>query len=143
MGILLLSGRAILPQTLEGPPDFQKADNQIIRLPSSSFLALPSRIRRELDRRGCSIPQVSGASKPGNTIKGSFVQSGEIDSAVLCSVNRTASILIFRYSSADGVVELAREADINKLQGEGSGQIGYSRAISPVGREFIMRHYQA
>jgi hypothetical protein len=41
------------------------------------------------------------------------------------------------------VIEIGSEPDINKLQGMGGDQIGYSRSISPVGRDFIMRHYQA
>lgn len=71
------------------------------------------------------------------------MQRAEFDWAVLCSVKRTSSILIFRNASPDRVIEIAREADFDKLQDEGGGQIGYSRAISAVGREFIMQHYQA
>ncbi|HSU33292.1 MAG TPA: hypothetical protein VLJ11_18845 [Bryobacteraceae bacterium] len=67
-------------------------------------------------------------------MRGSFIQAGHIDWAVLCSVNRVSSILIFRNSSSDQVVEIGREADINKLQVVGGDKIGYSRAISPAGR---------
>jgi hypothetical protein len=118
-------------------------DAPFCRLPSSKFPQLPSSVRQELNRRGCTIPQVWGAPRPGNVIQGSFIQAGDVDWAVLCSINRTTSILIFRRSSTNAVVEFAREADVDKLQGMGSDHIGYSRAIFPVGREFIMQHYHA
>ena len=84
-----------------------------------------------------------GETKPGNVIKGSFVRPGEVDWAVLCSVDRVSSIVIFRNSSPHEIIELARAADIESLQVVGDNQIGYSCLISPVGREFILRHYQA
>ena len=37
----------------------------------------------------------------------------------------------------------ARGADIDYLQGVGGNEIGYSRAISTVGRAFILSHYRA
>ncbi len=76
-------------------------------------------------------------------IKGSFIKPHEIDWAVLCSVNRTSTILIFRNASPTRVLEIAREPDINRLQVEGGEKIGYCREISSVGRDFIMRHYDA
>jgi hypothetical protein len=42
----------------------EKADKQTVRLPALAFLEL-----RELDRRGCTIPQVWDAAKPVNVIK--------------------------------------------------------------------------
>jgi hypothetical protein len=124
--------------------DFQKADEQTVRLPPSKFPQLPPAVRDELNRRGCRVPQLWEATKPGNVISGSFIHAGQIDWAVLCSVRRVSSVLIFRNSSSDHVIEIARGADISVLQViGGDNKIGYSRAISPVGREFIMRHYQA
>jgi hypothetical protein len=124
--------------------DFQKADEQTVRLPPSKFPQLPPIVRDELNRRGCRVPQLWEATKPGNVIRGSFIQAGQIDWAVLCSVHRVSSILIFRNSSPDHVLEIAPGADISVLQTvSGDNKIGYSRAISPVGRQFIMRHYQA
>jgi hypothetical protein len=141
--LVLLTGAAAFCQTTEGPLDFEKADRQVTRLPPSRFPQLPLAIRQELNRRGCTIPQVWGEKTPHNVIKGLFAQRAELDWAVLCSVNRASTILIFRNASTSRVIELARAADINGLQSVGGTQIGYSREISPVGREFIMRHYQA
>jgi hypothetical protein len=140
---LFAAAPAAFCQTAEGPLNFEKANSETIRLSPSRFPQLPLAIRQELKRRGCTIPQVWGEKKPHNVIKGSFIQQTEVDWAVLCSVNRTSTILIFPNASTNRVIELAQEADINRLQSEGGTKIGYSREISPVGREFIMRHYQA
>ena len=120
---------------------FKKADRQIIRLRPSSFPQLPLTIRQELNRRGCTIPQLWGEKTPHNVIKGSFIEPTELDWAVLCSVNRTSIILVFPNASISQVRELAREADRDSLQSEGGTQIGYSRQILPIGPKQI-RQYQ-
>ena len=122
---------------------FREADLQVTRLGPSAFPELPRNIRRELERRGCTIPQVWEDRKPHNVIKGEFIRKGQIDWTVICSLNRVSSILIFRNASEQNPSELAREADIEKLQGVGGDVIGYSRAISSVGRKFILDHYHA
>ena len=132
-----------LCQTAEKPLDFENADIETVRLSPSRFPQLSPAIRQELARRGCTIPQVWGEKTPHNVIKGSFITPDELDWAVLCSVKRTSAILVFRNGSSNRVIELAPQADIHRLQTEGSEQIGYSREISPAGREFIMRHYDA
>jgi hypothetical protein len=131
-----------LCQTNEMPLDFQRADFAIVRLSPSRFPQLPPAIRQALTRRGCTIPQVWGDKGAHNVIQGSFIKPKERDWAVLCSIHRTSAILIFHNASPTRVIELARQADIDSLQGEGGGAIGYSRAISPVGRDFIRQHYE-
>ena len=120
----------------------READLQVTRLPPSAFPELPKSIRRELERRGCTIPQVWAEKKPQNVIKGEFTCKGQTDWAVLCSLNRVSTILIFRNASEQHPSELARESDIDKLQGVGGDAIGYSRAISPVGQQFILDQYR-
>jgi len=127
----------------EATGKFREADLQVTRLEPSAFSELPGNIRRELERRGCTIPQIWGDRKPHNVIKGEFTRKGQTDWAVLCSLNRVSSILIFQNASEQNPSELAREADIEKLQGVGGDVIGYSRAISSVGRQFILDHYHA
>jgi len=129
------------PQELTGK--LREADLQVTRLPPSAFPELPKNMRRELERRGCTIPQAWADKKPQNVIKGEFTRKGQTDWAVLCSLNRVSTILIFRNASEQGPVELARESDTDKLQDVGGDAIGYSRAISPVGRQFILDHYRA
>ena len=133
---------AIAPYQLakEATGKFREADLQVTRLEPSAFPELPGNIRQELERRGCTIPQVWEDRKPHNVIRGEFTRNGQTDWAVLCSVNRVSSILIFRNGSEQNPSELAREADIEKLQGVGADVIRYSRAISSVGRHFILDH---
>ena len=113
---------------------FQEANAEVVRLAPSMFPQLPSAVRHELERRGCTIPQVWRETGVHNAIRGRFLRKTEVDGAVLCSVNHLSSILIFRNAAARNVVKLAAARDVDVLQSEGGDQIGYSRAISPVGR---------
>lgn len=80
---------------------------------------------------------------PHNVIRGEFVKPGEIDRTVLCSVNGISSILVFWKVSEKNPAEIARREDRIFLQGITADEISYSRAIDPVGKDFIMRHYDA
>lgn len=124
--------------------DLQSLVERAVRLPPSRFPQLPMHVRRELERRGCTIPQVLRAKEPGNVIKGSFVSPAQIDYAVLCSVNRMTRVLVFQGGSDKLVLEAGRRvADVDILWSINGGEIGYSRAISAVGRDYIMQHYKA
>ena len=114
---------------------------------------LAASVVRELQHRGCTIPQEAFTKKPHNVIKGEFQRPGQIDFAVLCSVNQTSwltsfwsdrhyvsSILVFWNGSEKNPAEIAPMEDRNYLQGTTATEIGFSRGIAPAGREFIMRH---
>jgi hypothetical protein len=120
-----------------------ETDFQVTRLAPSAFPELPANIRRELERRGCTIPQVRTDKKPQNVIKGAFTRTGQTDWAVLCSVNQVSTILVFRNASERNPSELERETDIDNLQAVGGDRSAYSRSISSVGREYILSHYRA
>jgi hypothetical protein len=120
-----------------------EADLQVTRLPPSAFPELPTRIKRELERRGCTIPQVSSDKKLLNVIKGEFTRKGRTDWAVLCSQNRVSTILIFRNASGREPLQLAPQSDVDSLQRGGGTALEFSRVISPVGREYILEHYRA
>ena len=62
---------------------------------------------------------------------------------MLCSVNESSSILVFRDAADRNPEDLAKAEDRNDLQGAGNGRIAYSRQIQPVDRKFIMDHYRA
>ena len=128
---------------VSAPPDWEKADREVMRLSPSNFPQVPKSIRQELSRRGCTIPQIWRDKKPRNVIQGRFIQTDEVDWVVLCSVNRTSSILVFRNNSAAVFADLAHQADIDFIQGEGDQEIGYSRGLAAVGRKVIMSDYQA
>lgn len=119
------------------------ADRRIVRLPPAAFPELPRHLVTELDRRGCSIPQEAFTKKSHNVIKGEFARPGETDWAVLCSVKGLSTILVFWNGSKKNPAAIAAREDRNFLQGITPDEIGYSRGITPVGKNFIMRHYDA
>jgi hypothetical protein len=98
---------------------------------------------KELERRGCSIPQEFFAKKPNNVVKGQFARPGESDWAVLCSTKGVSTILVFWSGSEKDPAAIAPMEDRTFLQGVTDEKIGYSRGISPVGRNFILRNYDA
>jgi hypothetical protein len=125
-----------------GAQDWNAADRATRRLAASAFAGLPPAIDKELVRRGCTIPQPFTAARPANVIRGRFTSATQTDWAVLCSIRRTSSILVFPNGSASGVVELAAEPDINSLQEIGNGAIGYSRTLGVADPRFIRDQYE-
>jgi hypothetical protein len=129
--------------------DFQAAERKIVRLPPAAFPVLPKSVVRELQRRGCTIPQEvyskkEAYSKTLNTvISGEFARRGQRDWAVLCSIEGASSILVFWNGSATNPAVLARAEDVNYLQSGANEKILFSRSISAAGSDFILKHYQA
>ena len=121
-----------------GADKWDDADVAIRRLAPTGFQGLPNNIVGELKKRGCTIPQSYGSKKPHNIISGEFAKKGQKDWAVLCSRNGSSSVLIFWGDDSPCPSEILPSRDGRWLQGIGDGRFGYSRAISPVGRAFIM-----
>jgi len=133
---------------LAQPPDafqqrFVEAEKRIARLPPAAFPALPANVIRALQRRGCTIPQEAFAKQPVNVIKGQFAKPGQTDWAVLCSVKGVSTILVFWEGSDLNPAAIGAAEDLGFLQGLGGDKIGFSRQLSAVNKEFIMRHYEA
>ena len=127
----------------EKPKDeWDIADLQTKRLAPTALSELPKNIIRELQKRGCTIPQTYDNPKPHNVIHGEFAKKGRSDWAILCSKNMVSVILIFWGGAEKNVSEIAEMPDKTFLQGIGGGKIGYSRAITVVGKKFIMDHYK-
>jgi hypothetical protein len=101
----------------------------IIRLKPSDFRQLPAAVRRDLDRRGCRIPQVPDKTAPHNVISGSFIAAGSRDWAVLCSVKGSSRVLVYRGGGASKVDSVARRADQQYLQSGANGALEFSRRI--------------
>jgi len=119
------------------------ADSATVRLPPTAFPQLPRQVKRELLSRGCTIPQTFADAKPHNVISGEFARRGQTDWAVLCSRDRVSSILVFWGGSARSVAEVAKGADRTFLQVVGGkGEIGFSRSIMVVGRDYIIKHHR-
>jgi hypothetical protein len=143
--VLFLS--CVIPAFAQAPADSQQpfdlAERLIVRLSPDAFPELPAGVLHELQRRRCTIPQTGLKKQPHNVIKGEFAKPGETDWVVLCSVNGFSSILVFRNSSGNNPAEIAPFEDRIFLQGISPDRIAYSRAIAPVGRDFIMQHFNA
>ena len=154
-----LDRKAILPQLdplgmartrqveLQAQRDFQaraeEAIGKIRRLPVEAFPELSTAVAGVLRARNCSVPQPSPESVPRNVIRGEFFAQGEAGWAVFCSVNNSTALLAFRNDRDTNPVTVTTSEDRLHLQGLGGDQIGYSRQITAVGRDFIMGHYRA
>ena len=122
---------------------WQTADKATKRLPPVDFPQLPKKIVKALQERGCKIPQAYLNPKPHNVIHGRFAKPNQNDWAVLCSKNRVSSVLIFWGGSTTSVLEILKSPDKNWLQGIGDEKIGFSRAIHPVNKKYILEHYKS
>lgn len=122
---------------------FTEAERRIVRLSPASFPQLPANLVSDLQRRGCTIPQEAFTKHPHNVIKGQFARPGQTDWAVLCSRKGASSILVFWHGSEMNPAEIAQREDRIFLQEISADEIGFSRGISAVGKEFIIRHSRA
>lgn len=123
--------------------DWDSANRAVLRLAPSSFKDLPKDIVQELERRQCTIPQLTGSRQQQNVIHGEFIKKGQTDWAVLCSHNMISSLLVFAGGSPANPTKLVEQPDREKLQVTGPGQIGYSWLISAVDEDYILKHYRA
>jgi hypothetical protein len=122
---------------------WETADRQVVRFSPAAFPELPENLVAALQRRGCTIPQVPMIDGRHNVIKGEFLKPGQTDWAVLCSVGRVSSILVFWNSSEANPGEILKREDLDRLQGWGGDKIVFSSAIASVGRGYIVEHYRA
>jgi hypothetical protein len=137
---LLFAGhlQATVPQD-----KWEAADNSVVRLSPTTFPWLPKNIVDYLSAHNCKVPQPFDATEPANVISGEFMRRGQVDWAVMCSRNRTSSILIFWGGSKKKVAEIAEAPDFDFLQTiDGNDTIGFSRGISAVNRDYILQHYR-
>jgi hypothetical protein len=121
----------------------QSPQPQILRLSPSAFPDVPANLVHELQRRGCTVPQETFSKKRNNLIKAELAKPGQTDWAVLCSVKGVSTIIVFWNGSEKNPAAISPAGDSNYVQSLGHGEFGYSRGIDAVGRDFIMRHYDA
>lgn len=125
------------------PDKWELADAATVRLSPRAFRLLPRNVVKTLEARGCTIPQLFGSGEPHNVVKGEFIRKGQTDWAVLCSRNKRSSILIFAGGSSQRVITIAESADRTFLQTiDGAGNIGFSRAIDAVGKDYVVKHQE-
>ena len=134
---LALLSVTVIPTFAQLPEDlkrkFDEAERRIVRLSPTAFPELPRNVVRELQRRGCTIPQPY-SDRRANVIRGEFVKPGQTDWAVLCSTKGSTSLLVFWNGSETNSVQLANNPD-------NPGRIDLF--IRAVDRKFIMDHYRA
>jgi len=122
---------------------WQAGGDLLVRLKPAVFSQLPKSVISYLQKRGCTIPQVFGETKPHNVIRGQFAKPNQFDWAVLCSRNRVSSILVFWNGSTKSVAEIARENDEVYSQTMNDGrEVGFDRLIGVVGKDYILEHYR-
>lgn len=133
------------PSAAQDLSRWNKADEEVVRLSPAvlSFLAAP--LVAELERRGCTVPQLWAgfANGPSNVISGEFQHPGQTDWAVLCSVDRESVLLVFWGGSPERVEEVEQtwSPDRRWLQVVAQNEIGYSRVIRPVSEAYILNRY--
>lgn len=124
--------------------DWQAADASTVRLEPSAYPDLPVTVRQHLERRGCEIPQAFSDKVPHNVVRGRFTSPTRVDIAVLCSIARISTVLVFRGGRTSEVAELAKEPDIKFLQVvDRGGVVGFSRALGVANPSYIREHYAA
>jgi hypothetical protein len=108
---------------------------EIRRLKPSAFRELPTKIIRELERRGCTIPQVTiervESKEPQNVVRGEFARKGQKDWAVLCSRRGQTAIHVFwgRPAKCPSVV--------------GAAPDNAARFLDVADAKYILVHYEA
>jgi hypothetical protein len=120
-----------------------KAVGTIRRLPVDAFPELPATVRGVLRARNCAVPQPSADGPPRNVIKGDFFVKGEAGWAVLCSVDASTTLLVFRGDADMDPITFNTVLDRNYVDLSGGNRVTYSREITAVGRDFIVSHYRA
>jgi hypothetical protein len=101
----------------------------------SEFPQLPLEVAKDLNMRGCTVPQ-SPAHKLTNVIQGHFRDSRLMDWAVLCDsrTKGTSMLLVYWSGNPSQPVVVTKSKRQNNT---------CSTEIAPVGKAFIMEHYQA
>ena len=136
----MMCAAGLLAAQLPSPEAWSRADAATKRVAPSEFSDVSQPVRVELQRRGCTIPQVYTGGPLHNVIRGALRAAGQLDVAVLCSRQRTSAILVFWGGDAGNVSEIAARADANFLQVVGPDRIGFSRAIRIASPSYIGHH---
>jgi hypothetical protein len=112
--------------------EWEQAAVDVRRISPDSLQDLPSAVREELKRRNCSVPQTYAYSEPHNAVNGAFTAKGELEWAVICSVDLVSQILVLNARTGAVVDSLGKGDDKNWIQGIGDGKYGFSRKLGVV-----------
>jgi len=140
--LFLLSGICAASQTAAQNRSETKALSAIYLRPVA-FPELPSDVLKNLEQRGCQIPQQAYTHERTNVIHGEFAHAGQIDWAVLCSVHSTSRILVYWNGNGQNPAEITPAKDSAFSFKDAAGKVQFLRGISAVNKKFILTHYQA
>jgi len=133
----------LLAQELPDAATLARAERRLTRLSPDAFPELPAAVRQDLLRRGCRVPQPAAWPRPVNVIAGAFARPGQTDWAVLCSVKGVSTILVYWNGAAVKPAAIAARPDIHYVEMLPGNRAGFAREINAVGKEAILRHYDA
>ena len=111
-------------------------------LSPAAFPELPKKIRVDLQKRRCKIPQIFEDKQSANVIHGEFAKPGQTDWAVLRQIGRTTSIWIFWNGSEIKPTRFASSSIESSTEFTEDGRTGNIRGISTVGKREIMASYR-
>jgi len=118
LALLMLVGSA------QSQPVGEPVADDIPMLDPARFPALPADVRQDLERRGCRIPQNQEANPdaPNNVVSGRFRSARQKDWAVLCSRNRTSSLIVYWAGDAGGIFVGPGSPDVEWMQWAGPAE---------------------
>ncbi len=116
---------------------------RVRRLSPTTFPELPSAIAESLVSRECLIPQAGSRGPLGNVIRGEFFAAGKEAWAVICSKDGRSEILAFRGATETEPVVVEEFEDSICLGEEWNCGMLFGTNIDPVGRDYIVTHYEA
>jgi hypothetical protein len=142
LGWFLISLSPALQDSAQTREDTERALMAIKLLAPSAFPGLPTAFQKQLEARGCRIPQVEydPPGKPNNVIRGEFARKGQTDWAALCSQSGKSFIIVYWSKPTTCPANLATLDDSLRLQGNANGRIVYSRQLTPSGRKEILEY---
>jgi hypothetical protein len=141
--VLFVALPAVAFATVAAMSFAQEPQARIARLSPAAIRGLPANLAKDLQRRGCTIPQEAHTKKLNNVIKGEFAKPGQKDWAVLCSIEGVSTILVFWNGSDKNPAAIAPMEDRIYIQAFKKSQFSYSRELRPVGKTFIMLRHDA
>lgn len=118
---------------------------QLKRLPVDAVPDLPPAVAETLKRMGCTIPQAYWQPAPGvpnNVIRGRFYAAGRDSWAVVCSVEETVRLLVFRDEADRNPENLGGGLGRACMQTTGPESAGFSWAITVAGEAVIRRYHR-
>lgn len=116
---------------------------QLKKLPVDAFPDLPPAVAETLKRMGCTIPQAYWQPAPGgpnNVLRGRFYGADHDSWAVLCGVQETVRLLVFRDETDRNPETLLGGLITSCMQTTGPDSAGFSWAIT-VADEAVIRRY--